>query len=158
MLNCNNWNIKNRKTETFEVGNITTRSAYWNLFCFCFLFFWYFTVDDGDLRLTPLPGGVKGQGRLDIFYDGHFGQVCDDIFDLTISGANVACRQLGYDGALEFFTVPADFTVGQTEILLDNVSCTGEEATLLNCEHLGWRNHNCQLNEAVAITCVTDQP
>ena len=39
-------------------------------------------------------------GRLEIFVNGEWGTICDDYFDLT--DASVACKQLGYSGAIRF--------------------------------------------------------
>ena len=56
----------------------------------------------GDVRLVR--GTVSDQkfssGRLEIFINGEWGTICDDHFDLT--DANVACKQLGYSGAIRY--------------------------------------------------------
>lgn len=44
------------------------------------------------------PRSSAGEGRLEVFYNGQWGTVCDDDFNIHV--ASVACRQLGYDGAL----------------------------------------------------------
>ncbi|KXZ51163.1 hypothetical protein GPECTOR_13g650 [Gonium pectorale] len=49
---------------------------------------------DGDLRLVG--GAAPNEGRLEVFYGGAFGLVCDDRFDSA--AAAVACRQLGWPG------------------------------------------------------------
>ncbi len=50
----------------------------------------------GDLRLVDnlnATASVSG-GRLEVFYNGEWGTICDDGFDR--SEADVACRQLGF--------------------------------------------------------------
>lgn len=56
---------------------------------------------DGDLRL--MDGQVSPasrSGRLEIYLNSEWGTICDDGFSIT--EANVACRQLGFAGALNY--------------------------------------------------------
>lgn len=46
----------------------------------------------GSIRLVD--GSCSARGRLEIYYGGKWGTVCDDSFDSN--NAMVACRQLGY--------------------------------------------------------------
>ena len=52
-------------------------------------------------RLVSSSGTIAGSsGRLEIFYSGQWGTVCDDNFLLT--EANVACVEQGYVGASNY--------------------------------------------------------
>lgn len=48
-------------------------------------------------------GTYEWEGRLEIYYSGSWGTVCDDLFG--VSEANVACWQLGYTMYTSYRTV-----------------------------------------------------
>uniref|UniRef100_A0A8D2NYL2 Scavenger receptor cysteine rich family member with 4 domains n=1 Tax=Zosterops lateralis melanops TaxID=1220523 RepID=A0A8D2NYL2_ZOSLA len=109
-----------------------------------------------DLSVATLPeirlsnGPSRCQGRVEILYNGSWGTVCDDDWDIV--DANVVCRQLGCGHAI---TLPAAMTFGQGSgpIFLDNVDCKGWEAALSECWSHGWGIHNCYHYEDVAVVC-----
>ncbi|XP_034608774.1 scavenger receptor cysteine-rich domain-containing group B protein [Trachemys scripta elegans] len=101
-----------------------------------------------EVRLVN--GHSRCQGRVEILYNGSWGTVCDDDWDLV--DANVVCRQLGCGHAL---ATPATLTFGHGRgpIFLDNVDCQGREVALSECGSRGWGIHNCYHYEDVAVTC-----
>ena len=78
--------------------------------------------------------------------------VCDDFWERK--DADVACRQLGYNGATAATTL-STFITNSTIApwWLDDVDCDGDEATLGDCGHAGWGVSNCQFSERAGVRC-----
>ena len=87
---------------------------------------------------------------MEIFYNGTWGTVCDDSWD--IDDARVVCRELGFSAALRAPT-NAFFGPGSGRIWLDDVECQGYEGSLANCQHRGWGNHDCSPSEDASVFC-----
>ena len=94
-------------------------------------------------------GGSRYEGRVEVFYATEWGTICDDEWDSN--DAAVICRQLGFTGGIAL--VDLEFGPGKGDIFLDNVDCSGDETTLLNCSLKGWAAHNCVHGEDAGVRC-----
>ena len=86
--------------------------------------------------------GSQYEGRVEILHSGTWGTICDH--DWELADAKVACRMLGFSGALRAVT-NAYYGRGTGRVWLDNVECTGTETSLVNCQHnnFGSVDSNC---------------
>ena len=108
------------------------------------------TPPPGDGSVQLVGGRDRCQGRVEVYYRGSWGTVCDDDWDQK--NAEVVCRQIQCGRAVSALR-NAYFGYGRGEILLDNVNCTGNELMLSRCYSLGWGTNNCGHAEDVGVVC-----
>lgn len=110
------------------------------------------TCSDGsDLEMRLVNGGNRCLGRIEVKFQGRWGTVCDDNFN--INHASVVCKQLECGSAVSF-SGSANFGEGSGPIWFDDLVCNGNESALWNCKHEGWGKHNCDHAEDAGVICL----
>ncbi|KAI8487786.1 hypothetical protein Bbelb_345240 [Branchiostoma belcheri] len=105
------------------------------------------------INVRLVDGKTHNEGRLEVRREsGEWGAVCNDEWD--IHDADVACRQLGYTGAVpgtegRFFGEGSGKRLGE-------VTCVGTESNLGECKTYGWGQDNCGHGKDVGIVCAVD--
>ena len=108
----------------------------------------------GSLRLAD--GASALEGRVEVYFDGQWGTVCDDGWQngaaQGFTNGEVVCRQLGFRGAdaVDHLDLP-----GQGPIWLDQVACIGDEAGLTACPANALGENDCEHAEDVTVRCLT---
>ncbi|XP_053118567.1 deleted in malignant brain tumors 1 protein-like [Hemicordylus capensis] len=106
------------------------------------------TINVGNIRLV---GGLHAcSGRVEVFYQKQWGTVCDDGWGLP--DASVVCKQLDCGFTLKALH-GAHFGRGSGPIFLDDVNCTGSEATLRDCNGRNVGEHDCDHAEDAGVVC-----
>ena len=102
----------------------------------------------GEVELVG--GSDEFEGRVEVCIDGVWGTVCDDFW--SYHDAQVVCRQLGYPHTGAHALPFASFGAGSGPIHLDDLFCTGDEDSLVNCSRTV--HHNCFHNEDAGVRCI----
>ncbi|XP_067322370.1 deleted in malignant brain tumors 1 protein-like [Anolis sagrei] len=105
-------------------------------------------LKDFEIRLVNACSPCEG--RVEVYYNGTWGTVCDDDWD--INDAQVVCKELGCGDAV---SAPGEayFGEGNGNTWLSNLQCDGTESYLWQCEHLGWGIHGCHPEEDASVIC-----
>ena len=95
------------------------------------------------------------QGRVEVLHDGAWGTVCDDGWN--DNDARVICRQLGLSSGVAYQGYEHSWGSGSGSIWLDEVACSGTEATIWDCNHGGIGVHDCGHSEDAGVRCNSDR-
>ncbi|XP_021367665.1 neurotrypsin-like isoform X2 [Mizuhopecten yessoensis] len=107
---------------------------------------------DGVLRLHD--GPIQYEGRLEIYHDSKWGTICRDKWDAHPQNAQVACRQLGYEGGSFREVSYSERASSSVEFWMDDVKCHGNETSLQDCPFRGWGNDNCySYSDEIYLQC-----
>ena len=106
------------------------------------------TDASSEISVRLVGGNSSSEGRVEVSYDGDWGTVCDDNWDHR--DAMVVCRSVGYPFVR---SIQVNFGEGTGQIYMDNLNCTGDEQTLMECHGLHWGKHNCDHSEDVGVVC-----
>ena len=110
--------------------------------------------DRGVLRL--LGSSNYRNGRVEVFINSTWGTVCDDSWDGR--DAQVVCRQLGFGSTGSSIQRFRPSAAERVPIWLDEMTCNGSEAKLIDCQHNGIGSHDCSHNEDAGVNCEGDFP
>ncbi|XP_033754410.1 neurotrypsin-like [Pecten maximus] len=103
---------------------------------------------EGDVRLVN--GSTALEGRLEVYMNGDWGTVCDDMWDYVPENAHVVCRQLGYSGG-EGRTNVGWSPYGAGSGSIHKFGCGGRESRLVECDLI--RGGTCSHHEDVGVRC-----
>ena len=93
--------------------------------------------------------GVNFAGRVEVFYQGKWGKICRDKWD--INDAKIVCRQLGFQSALAEF-IGMNTKDDTISVVMSDVACTGQESALAFCKRRNG-NHQCVDNIGAQALC-----
>ncbi|CAC5422430.1 Neurotrypsin [Mytilus coruscus] len=95
-------------------------------------------------------GKQPNEGLVEIYHNGQWGTICGGGFQKY--DAHVICRMLGLHTEEQVF-LNEEFGTSNGPVILQNISCTGNENDISGCL-LNWKVNNCSNQSAVGVRCV----
>ncbi|XP_052826276.1 deleted in malignant brain tumors 1 protein [Octopus bimaculoides] len=102
-----------------------------------------------NLTVRLVAGKTSAEGRVEVFFNGKWGTVCDDGWNED--SALVVCRMLGYNGAIYYGK--ARYGPGTGPIWIDDLKCSGKEHFITDCKFNDWGKHDCSHAEDAGVLC-----
>ena len=99
-------------------------------------------------------GTISTEGRLEVYHNLVWGSIVDA--DWNITDATVACRQLGFLGAVKAYS-KGEFGNGNGPVYMRDVKCLGTEITLLDCMYAVVTT-NLDERQDVGVACESTGP
>merc|ERR1712232_753237 len=113
-------------------------------------------ANEGALRLISADGAPAATGRLEVLLDGRWGAVCTEGF--AAGSAAVACKQMGFQGSanveLASCASVGGGSCGLTPPHMSDLSCGGNEQSVLECASERGDDVFCAAQEAIVLGCV----
>ena len=108
-----------------------------------------------DVRLSPLDYRPNA-GRIEVFFNNEWGQVCGDLFTREPAAHSVVCSQLGYTSMSFNLPYGGLNLLQNSRVWIYDINCVGNENTLLECPsdvefHIGKVHQPC--NTAAGVVC-----
>ncbi|XP_033095245.1 deleted in malignant brain tumors 1 protein-like [Anneissia japonica] len=102
------------------------------------------------IKLTGSETRYEGLVRLSYSHGSEFGTICSNGFNLVV--ANVICRELNFYQGVYSFSVGEYDVDEKIIIMLNNISCTGNESRLIDCKHDFV--DGCTHDQDVSVVCI----
>jgi len=142
---------------TYGYTLCTSTPDSWRNFTYAEKMYYGTAAIEGTCIMEKQSTHLESEGRLEVYYQGEWGTVCDDGF--AHSEASVACREMGLGPAQAVGSVsPDNQGSAQQHIWLDDMQCQGNEGLIQQCAHRPWGSNDCSHREDVRISCTPPSP
>ena len=98
-------------------------------------------------------GPTKHEGRVEVYHNGEWGTVCDDVWELN--DAQVVCNELNAGRAIAA-KYNAFYGKGKGKIWFSSVGCVGTELGIRNClRGTGYDRSYCKHKKDAGVQCTS---